>query len=162
MKKFLSHGVVIVAGVVFVPAFGGTADQNIPPSKECKKKDPRLDKLRRFFRAANCPIERLSSVFLAASDANKIDWRLLPGISMIESSGGKALKNNNLFGWNNGHTPFHSLSEGIRTVASRLAHSPYYRNKSTDQKLRVYNASAEYAVNVESVMQQISPKRELD
>ncbi len=159
MKKFLSHGMVIVAGVVFIPAFAGNADQSVPPTKkEVKKADPRLETLRRFFRAGHCPIERLSPVFLAASDANHLDWRLLPGISVIESSGGKAFKNNNLFGWNNGDTPFHSLSEGIRTVASRLAHSPYYRNKSTYQKLRTYNANAEYAANVKSVMQQISAR----
>ena len=50
-----------------------------------------------------------------------LDWRLLPSLSFVESSGGKAARNNNLFGWDSGRAAFSSAAAGIRAVASSLS-----------------------------------------
>jgi hypothetical protein len=90
-----------------------------------------------------------------------LDWRLLPSISVVESGGGKAFRNNNILGWSNGGQVFPSIGSGIRTVAHKLGSSPLYRNRDSYGKLLVYNPDPEYAVKVENVMRQISPVENL-
>jgi hypothetical protein len=119
--------------------------------------DARLDTLRGFFAAMDCPALAASEEFLRAADAYGLDWRLLPSISFIESTGGKNLKNNNLFGWNSGKAEFASLSAAINGVGYRLAYSDLYRDKSLDEILATYNPHGEYARKVKSVMRRISP-----
>ncbi|MBV9084151.1 MAG: hypothetical protein JOZ62_15855 [Acidobacteriaceae bacterium] len=119
--------------------------------------DPRLVRLRSFLARLHCPIADLAPEFIRAADANHLDWRLLPSISLIESSGGKAYRNNNIFGWNNGDQPFESIPAGIHEVAFRLGHSPIYRNRDSYGKLRLYNPDESYASAVIDVMNRISP-----
>ena len=120
-----------------------------------QRQDPRADRLKMFL--ADCPAADLVHVFLDAADEYNLDWRLLPSISLVESSGGKAAKNNNLFGWDAGRAEFSSLSAGIQRVAYFLANSSLYKNKSLDELLLTYNPNAEYAQKVKSVMQRIAP-----
>jgi hypothetical protein len=82
---------------------------------------------------------------------------LLPSISFIESTGGKAARNNNMFGWDSGNAEFATLAEGINVVAYRLAHSELYRDKDLDGVLATYNPDVEYAQKVKSVMRRIAP-----
>jgi hypothetical protein len=142
----------MAAGLLMVPE---TAD---PVAAEVMV-DPRLVRLREFLAEKDSPVEYLAADFIEAADHNDLDWRLLPSISMVESSGGKYLKRNNIFGWGNCEVGFRSVREGIHTVAQRLAESPYYRGKTLDGKLRVYNARAEYAAVVKRFMRQIGPAR---
>jgi hypothetical protein len=99
----------------------------------------------------------LAEEFVHAADDNHLDWRLLPSISVIESGGGKAYKNNNIFGWANGEYPFPSIRSGIHEVAYKLGRSPLYRNRDVVGKLRVYNPNEGYVENVVMVMNRISP-----
>jgi hypothetical protein len=92
-----------------------------------------------MFQRHRAPVDRLAEEFLAAADAHRLDWRLLPSIAMVESGGGKAYINNNIMGWDSGKVRFASVRTGIHTVASRLANSPLYRGKSLDQMIRTYN-----------------------
>jgi flagellum-specific peptidoglycan hydrolase FlgJ len=92
-----------------------------------------------------------------AADDNHLDWRLLPSISVIESGGGKAYRNNNIFGWNNGLSLFPSIRSGIREVAYKLGKSSLYRNRDAVAKLHLYNPDPTYAERVLAVMQRISP-----
>jgi hypothetical protein len=94
-----------------------------------------------------------------AADDNQLDWRLLPSISVIESGGGKAYHNNNIFGWSNGDVLFPSIRHSIHEVAYKLGRSPLYRHRDTVGKLRVYNTDSEYVQNVLNVMNRISPDR---
>lgn len=119
--------------------------------------DPRVVRLVRYFSRLNCPVSNLAHVFVRAADENHLDWRLLPSISVIESGGGKAYKNNNIFGWDSGLQAFSSISSGIEIVASRLGHSPLYRNRDSVGKLRVYNPNESYVSDVLTVMNRISP-----
>jgi len=119
--------------------------------------DPRTERLKRFFATLHCPVSYLSPEFIRAADENDLDWRLLPSISVIESGGGKAYKNNNIFGWANGDHLFPTLKAGIHEVAYKLGRSSLYRNRDVEAKLHLYNPNEEYATNVMTVMNRISP-----
>jgi hypothetical protein len=121
------------------------------------KPDPRAVRLQRFFTRMHAPVASLSAAFVRAADENNLDWRLLPSIAVIESSGGKHYLNNNIFGWGGGSTSFSSIRAGIKQVADRLGHSPIYKNRSVVGKLRLYNSEDDdYAKKVLGVMHRIS------
>src|SRR5262249_36522195 len=113
--------------------------------------------LNRFFSRNNCPAKVYLNEFLQAADRNRLDWRLLPSLSWVETGGGKAAANNNLFGWACGRAKFDSHAAGIEEVGFNLANMPLYKGKNTDQILAIYNTNPAYAVRVKSVMQQIAP-----
>ena len=105
----------------------------------------------------HCPVKDLAEEFVHAADDNNLDWRLLPSISLIESSGGKAYRNNNVFGWANGDHAFPTIRAGLHQVAFSLGRSFIYRYRTTDEKLRLYNRTCDYPARVEEVMNRISP-----
>ena len=121
--------------------------------------DPRLLILKNFFKRRGAPVGNLSDEFLEAADRNKLDWRLLPSIAVIESGAGKESENNNIFGWDSGRVEFATYEDGIHYVAGRLAHSTLYRNKSLDAKLRTYNPYPDYPARVKSVMTRLGPRK---
>jgi hypothetical protein len=98
----------------------------------------------------------MAAVFISEADLHHLDWRLLPGLSFVETGGGKTYRGNNVFGWNNGNSTFKTVREGIHVVASRLASSPYYRGKGLMDKLKTYNTDENYPTLVRGVMHQIS------
>jgi len=164
MRKLLSNGLAAFAGVVSLPVAGTPAEFAKPAAAEHRNepaKDPspdsRLASLRAFFAQSKCPAARLSPIFLEAADMYALDWRLLPSLSFVETTGGKAARNNNLFGWNSGRAAFSSAAAGIRAVASSLAHSALYKNKDIDGILKTYNGTAGYARKVKDVMRRIAP-----
>jgi hypothetical protein len=121
------------------------------------KADLRLSLLERFFESADAPAKAYSHVFLAEADHYDLDWRLLPSISFVESTGGKWAANNNMFGWDCGRAVFASVIEGIRTVAYNLGKTDRYKDKDLDEVLSTYNPNPEYPRIVKSVMSQIAP-----
>lgn len=121
------------------------------------KVDRRAVRLKNFFCRLRCPVSELAQEFVSVADENRLDWRLLPSISLVESGGGKAFRNNNILGWSNGGQVFPSIGSGIRTVAYKLSRSPLYRDRDSRGKLLVYNPNPEYAQKVEDVMNEISP-----
>ncbi len=155
MKTIFSQGLVIFAGIVTVPAISTQADQNVPAAM-WQTSDSRLQAIQTYFRVNDCPVENLSQVFLYESDTHGLDWRLLPSLAIIESSGGKAYRGNNLFGWDRGDRRFDSLSAGIHVVASRLADSELYKEKDLDELLSTYNSHAGYPSRVKAVMRRMS------
>ena len=74
-----------------------------------------------------------------AADHNALDWRLLPSLSYVESTGGKSARHNNLFGWDSGRAHFPSPIAGIHTVGYYLSHSDLYKDKALDKLLATYN-----------------------
>jgi len=128
--------------------------------------DPRLKLIWQYFADRDCPLRDSAADFVAAADQNELDWRLLPSISMIESSGGKDYRNNNVFGWDSCREPFSSVQAGIHFVASRLGKSKLYKDKNVDQKLSTYNPQPDYAHRVKAVMQALGqadhPRRLID
>ena len=105
MKDFL-----LVAGLLAAPAT--VSVQQYHASPEVKQNDPRLSRLQKFFGDRDCPLRDSAKDFLIAADQNQLDWRLLPSISIIESSGGKDYTNNNVFGWGSAKEKFTSVRAG--------------------------------------------------
>ena len=90
--------ILLVAGLMVLPSSVSFRQQNATASINAG--DPRLRRLEEFFAKRDCPLRAAAADFLIAADQNALDWRLLPSISMVESSGGKDYRNNNVFGWN--------------------------------------------------------------
>jgi hypothetical protein len=122
----------------------------------------RVIRLHGFLAKLHCPVVDLARDFVLAADANHLDWRLLPSISVIESGGGKQYRNNNIFGWNQGLEIFPSIRAGLDTVAFKLGQSSLYRNRNVLGKLRLYNPDDSYPGRVLSVMRRISPVVDLN
>ncbi len=156
MRRFFSNGLVVFAGMVSLPMTPLQRPAPPGPAPDYRN-DPRLATLRKFFEKLGCPAWKYAAVFLEAADNYALDWRLLPSLSYVESSGGKAARNNNFFGWNSGRAQFASPSEAIHAVGFYLSHSDLYRNKDLDGVLSTYNPNEEYAAKVKSVMQRIAP-----
>src|SRR5215472_10913618 len=149
MIRLVTGGLAVFAGVVSL---------NAPktPTPDYSS-DSRLTALRAFFQKGACPAVQYAHDFIEAADRYALDWRLLPSISYVESTGGKSARNNNLFGWDSGKAQFSSPAAGIHEVGYRLATSALYRDKDLDGVLTTYNPDASYAEKVKSVMRQIAP-----
>lgn len=146
---------VLVAGLIAVP--GALSHQQEQKNIKTPVADPRLARLQQFFAVRGCPLWEAAADFVATADRYALDWRLLPSISMIESSGGKDYRNNNVFGWASAEAGFSSVSEGIHYVAAQLAFGDRYKNKTLDGKLRTYNPNPAYPGKVKAVMQTLGP-----
>jgi hypothetical protein len=147
--------IVVFAGLLGAPV--ATNPGQPVPAQPLSTIDPRLVRLKQFLIERDCPIRQYAEEFIQVADQNDLDWRLLPSISFVESSGGKAYRNNNVFGWNSCRgRRFSSIRAGIHFVADKLANSEPYKEKTVDEKLRIYNSRVEYRKLVRSVMASIS------
>ncbi|MGA8029061.1 MAG: hypothetical protein WB992_18130 [Bryobacteraceae bacterium] len=158
----ISKQVMVVMGLIALPItmrLEKVAAAKPIPMKPAQPMgpDPRTVRLKKFLSRLNCPVVYLADDFVHAADDNQLDWRLLPSISVVESGGGKAYRNNNIFGWNNGEQLFPTVRSGLNQVAFKLGRSPLYRNKDSVAKLHLYNPDETYADTVLSVMRRISP-----
>ena len=155
MTKVISRGVVLAAGLLALP---GAADPDLRPAEvAAPQTDPRLARIQQYFAERDCPAKEFAADFIVAADRLDLDWRLLPSISMIESTGGKAQRNNNMFGWDNCNVRFSSTRAGIYEVADRLANSSLYKQKDLDEVLWTYNPIPGYAHRVKAVMRELGP-----
>ena len=146
---------MFVMGLVTAPVV--LSPRQAPAPAPDYRTDPRLETLRTFFRNAACPAVEYAAAFLEAADYNELDWRLLPSLSYVETTGGKSARNNNLFGWDSGRARFPSPIAGIHAVGYRLSHSDLYKDKELDELLATYNPNVEYRRMVKSVMRRIAP-----
>jgi hypothetical protein len=142
-------------GVVSIPVPVSHHTAPLPLTREYQS-DPRLAPLRQFFSRGECPAADYAVDFLMVADEYALDWRLLPSLSFVESTGGKASPHNNLFGWDSGRAHFASPSAAIRYVGFQLAQSELYRSKSLDEILATYNPYRDYGQKVKSVMRRIA------
>jgi hypothetical protein len=155
MKKMIAGG-LFVMGVASLPVAISPSQAQTHPVRDYSN-DARMITLRNFFRRWDCPAEQYSTTFIEAADAYSLDWRLLPSISFVESSGGKTALGNNMFGWDSGRAQFASPAAGIHTVGYRLSHSDLYRAKNLDAILITYNPNPDYVQLVKTVMRRIHP-----
>jgi hypothetical protein len=156
MIRILASGMVMFAGMVSSPLGISPTQTPTQPSSDYRN-DPRFSTLYKFFHKLECPAEKYAAVFLEAADNYALDWRLLPSLSFVETTGGKSARNNNFFGWDSGRAQFPSPAAAIHAVGYRLKYSSLYINKKLDKLLAVYNPNAEYGQKVKSVMRRISP-----
>lgn len=149
--RAIRGGVLLAAAPLFaLPVYAEPARE-----KGCVN-ESRCNAVRNFFLSHKSPLSAKAPLFIAVAARHGLDWRLLPSLSMVESSGGKAGKRNNVFGWNSGKANFKTVDAGIVFVGSRLGTSKLYAGTTMD-KLRRYNpARGAYPAKVIKFMQQIS------
>lgn len=138
----------IVAVLIALPA---TAD--VPPKST--EQSGREQKLKAFFEAHGCPQPFHASDYVTAADIYGIDYRLLPAVSVRESTCGVYARQNNRWGWASARVGFESVARGIHYIAQQLAFGRYYRGKDVDGKLRAYNPVPGYVHEVKRLMEEI-------
>jgi hypothetical protein len=117
--------------------------------------DPRPERLKAFFDAYGCPGPLHVEEYLRAADTYAIDYRLLPALSLVESTCGRYERMNNRWGWDSARTGFRSVPHGIHFLARQLANGKYYRGKTLDEKLRTYNPNPVYPREIRRLMREI-------
>ena len=117
--------------------------------------DPRSARLEAFFKAYDCPAPLHVNEYLRAADSHDLDYRILPAISLVESTCGAFEKMNNRWGWDSVQSGFPSVSAGIEYITAQLAENPNYKGKTLEEKLLVYNPYPHYVRLVERLMQEI-------
>ncbi len=126
----------------------------------------RADKIDAYFRDRNMPLEGYGMKMVQVAEENNIDWRLLPAISVIETTGGKNICKskegaNNPFGYGSCKIAFDNINESIEAVGRNLGgNNPrtasYYKNKDLDGILKSYNSVIPtYNKKIRGVMERI-------
>ena len=117
--------------------------------------DPRSVRLEAFFKAYDCPAPLHVAEYLRAADSHALDYRMLPAISLVESTCGAFQRMNNRWGWDSAQSGFRSVPAGIDYITEQLADNPRYKGKTVKEKLFTYNPYPNYVRQVERLMQQI-------
>jgi hypothetical protein len=175
----LTLGVKELADEDHIPGEIGTATSTIAtpisevkaPTAKILSVDPETDpedrakKIDRYFENRGMPLSGYGAEFVAAADRYSIDWRVLAAISVIESTGGRAMCGNNPFGWGScrsGVGDFGSLTEAIDYVSKNLG-GANPRTASAyaggvDEDLHSYNGTVDptYPQKVKDIMSEIS------
>lgn len=128
-----------------------------------------------YFRVRRLPLEGTGAKMAKEADRYGLDYRLMPAIAMIETTGGKfacpgAYKRTgdkgytyNAFGWGSCKISFKSKDHAIEVIARNLSgNNPstehHYSGKTTEQILKKYNPPSikpHYAKDVMTVMNAI-------
>jgi len=141
-------------GINLVPASREMTPVMIAPEPRFAR-DDRAKNLKAFFDAYQCPQPRHVEEYIKAADAYGLDYRLLPALSVRESTCGRHARMNNRWGWDSARTGFASVARGIEYVARQLAWGRSYRDKDLDGKLHTYNPNPLYPGEVKRLMQEI-------
>jgi hypothetical protein len=149
---FLGPRSVSTVAMVLAACVHTTADV---PLDQFKPLDLRAVKLERFFQLYRCPAPHHVVEYLKAADTYGLDYRLLPALSIRETTCGAYQWENNRWGYHPGQQTFASVAEGIDYVARVLAENPFYKGKSLREKLFTYNPLPTYPREVEWIMRQI-------
>jgi hypothetical protein len=146
--KFVRIGRGILLGFTACAAVAG--DSTLP-----LREDPRIERLETFFKNYDCPGPFHVHEYLQAADSHELDYRLLPAISLVESTCGAYQRMNNRWGWASTQSGFESVPAGIDYITEQLAENPKYRGKSVKEKLFTYNPFPQYVRQVERLMREI-------
>ena len=140
-----------LAGLMIVAsAYGNTVTENPPVL--------RYDSLESFFQSFGCPTPHYVNEYLGAADSYAIDYRLLPAISVLESTCGIYQRLNNRWGWDSARKGFSSFRAGLQYIARQLSEGRFYKNKPLEEKVRMYNPNPEYARQVKKLMLKIDDR----
>lgn len=143
---------VPLSGIPTIPSLTAlntpTEENSVIATQEEVIRQEKADSIDKFFASYDAPLEGHGMKFVLEAEKNDIDYRLLPAISMIESTGGKhACKKvqNSVFGYGSCKLSFNSIDESIEIVAQSLGgNNPktarHYDDKTTLQILKKYNS----------------------
>jgi hypothetical protein len=110
--------------------------------------DSRAEKIDAYFAQWDLPLAGHGKGMIEAADKYGIDWRLLPALAMLETTGGKNLCGNgtnlNAFGYGSCKIHFSTFEASFEAVAKTLSGngektSHLYKGKSVEGILEVYN-----------------------
>lgn len=107
----------------------GTALDEIKSRTKYYVKDPRVLAMSEYLNDYNSPMQPYSKVFVVQADKYGLDWRLLVGISGVESAFGNIMPrgSHNAWGWRGikkneaGWSMFDSWDESISHITERMA-----------------------------------------
>lgn len=126
--------------------------------------DVRAEKIDQYFKSNNMPLAGYGQKMVEVADKNDIDWRLIPALAVIESTGGKyACKSVTFsaFGWGSCKIGFKSYDDAIESLGKNLGgNNPntkqYYHGEDTKGILARYNSVIpDYTAKVMRVMDAI-------
>ena len=146
------YGRLVRTFMLGVTACAAVASDSTLPVRD---PDPRGVKLEAFFKAYDCPAPLHIDEYLRAADSHALDYRILPAISLVESTCGAFQRMNNRWGWDSTQSGFPSVPAGIDYITEQLAENPRYKGKTVQEKLFTYNPYPQYVRQVERLMQQI-------
>lgn len=125
-----------------------------------KATDIRVTALEFIFAKYHSPLLPYAKVYVEMADKYGVDWKLLPSISGLESTFGKALLSgtHNAYGWGGGTIYFKSWEDGIETINRALKENYMGKWKATDVWSigHIYAASPTWAVRVNHFMNEIN------
>lgn len=117
-----------------------------------EEKKIKAAKIDAYFGKYELPAEGYGMAMVEAAHKYGLDWRLLPALAKLETTGGKHVcKNpkgaNNWFGWGSCKIAFNSVEESFDVIAKNLSgNNPrtekFYKDKSIEKILEVYNPPA--------------------
>lgn len=156
LRKDSSNMLHILAFIIFTQHEPIKTTQHIPvisrPVEFQRKQIPKeVISIRRFFKRYNSILQNYSYEFYEISEAEGLDYRILPSIAMVESSGGKKTPicaDFNPFGWSSSGSPcgfasFKDFGEAIKTVGRGIsrnrAYDRYKQSKEITVLAEVYN-----------------------
>ena len=113
---------------------GLTACAAVASDSTLPLEDPRILRLEAFFKAYDCPGPFHVQEYLQAADSHALDYRLLPAISLVESTCGAFERMNNRWGWDSVQSGFESVPAGIDYITEQLAESPRYKGKTIQRE----------------------------
>lgn len=103
----------------------------------------RAEKIDAYFKQRNMPLDGYGMKMIVEAEKNGLDWRLIPAISIKESTGGKFACDYNPFGWGSCKISFKSFDEAIEVVSRNLGgnnpKTALYYSGDTKTKLYHYN-----------------------
>jgi len=117
-----------------------TAEARLLDAEIKKSREQRIEALEKFFTKLNSPLKANAATFVDVADKYNLDYRLLPAISCMESTCGKALIEGsyNPFGWGiygRNAVYFKSYDEAIETVAKSMKENYISKGLNTTEKI---------------------------
>lgn len=163
INKFLQSFVAIPMLAVSIPLTGlgpianitavlnnknVAVEASVITTQEETVRQEKADAINAYFTKYNSPLAGYGMKFVTEAEEHGIDYRLLPAISMRESTAGlHACKKvaNSVFGYGSCKISFNSIDDSIETVARSLGGdnpntARHYDGKTTLQILKKYNS----------------------
>ncbi len=139
MVKIIGITIVFILAVVAktVPVAAITEAESSASFMLREKQDVRAERLKSFFETYDSPLSPYARYFIETSDKYELDWRLVPAISGVESTFGKAIPygSYNAYGWANGTYRFTSWENSIEIVTKSLRENYLDRGATTVDKI---------------------------